>query len=212
MNRLLVFLDANILFSWNLNHLFMFFSDLKAGLLQPYWSDEVIAEAVKNIMARERADDASKVEARFIKMNEAFPYACVIDYQEIPDIGGVDPKDQHVAKAALQSECKYLVTENTSDFIKGNFNGSLKVVTPDTLLAALGKTYPAESLLITALAWWHKTNGAGTFEEYLEFLERETGGVGLINFVTGLRKHILSQSQTPSSISTVILKNETRRY
>lgn len=50
-----VFLDANILFSWNLNHLFMFFSDSKVGLIQPYWSDGVVAEAVKNIMESERA-------------------------------------------------------------------------------------------------------------------------------------------------------------
>jgi hypothetical protein len=70
-------------------------------------------------------------------MNEAFPYACTTDYEGILDIAGVEPKDQHVAKAALHSECSYLVTENIPDFIKGNFNGSLKIITPNSLLSAV---------------------------------------------------------------------------
>lgn len=81
----------------------MFFADSKVGLIQPNWSDSVVAEAVKNIMEAERAEDIKKVEARFIKMNEAFPYASISDYETLPDIAGADAKDQHVAKAALHS-------------------------------------------------------------------------------------------------------------
>lgn len=206
-----VFLDANILFSWNLNHVFMFFADSKVGLVQPYWSDAVIAEAIKNIMEANRAEDVKKVEARFIQMNVAFPYASISDYGSLSDIIGVDPKDQHVAKAAVHSECKYLVTENIPDFIKGNFNGSLKVVTPDSLLSALVKKHPDKSLKATALAWWHK-NGAGTFDEYLTYLGRKTSGVGLTHFETGIRNYIGSIGTAVEDAKNDALSGEMKRY
>ena len=189
----------------------VFFADSKVGLLQPYWSGEVIAEAVKNIMEENRAEDVKKVEARFIQMNVAFAYASISDYASLSDIIGVDPKDQHVAKAAVHSECKYLVTENISDFIKGNFNGSLRVVTSDSLLSALVKKHPDISLKATALAWWHK-NGAGTFDEYLAYLGRKTSGVGLTNFETGIRKYISSIGKSVEHAKNDALSGEMKRY
>ncbi|GEM_PF-3569528 len=206
-----VFLDANILFSWNLNHVFMFFADTKVGLLWPYWSDAVIAEAIKNIMEANRAEDINKVKARFVQMNILFPYASISDYESLSDIEGVDPKDQHVAKAAVHSECKYLVTGNIPDFIKGNFNGSIKVVTPDSILSALAKKHPDKSLKATALAWWHK-NGAGNFDEYLAYLGRKTSGVGLTNFETDIRNYINSIGKPVEDAKNEALLGETKRY
>jgi hypothetical protein len=189
----------------------MFFSDSKVGLIQPYWSDGVVVEAVKNIMESERAEDIKKVEGRFIKMNEAFPYASISDYETLADVAGVDAKDQHVAKAALHSECKYLVTENIPDFIKGNFNGTFKVVTPDSLLTSLVKRHPEKSLKSTALAWWHKT-GAGNFDEYLSYLGRKTSGLGLTNFETGIRTHIKNIGRTVEVAKDDSLVGEVKRY
>ncbi len=206
-----IFLDANILFSWNLNHLIMFFSDSKIGLVQPYWSDAVIVEAVKNIMKAERAENVKNVEARFAKMNEAFPLALVSGYENLLNVAGVDEKDQHVAKAALHSECRFLVTENIPDFIKGNFNGGLKVITPDALLTALVKKHSEKSFKATALAWWHK-NSAGTFDEYLVFLGRRTSGLGLSHFEREIRSYINISEKATEEVKNEALMGEERRY
>lgn len=189
----------------------MFFADSKIGLVQPYWSDAVITEAVKNIMKAQRAENVKNVEARFAKMNEVFPLALTSGYESLLDVAGVDEKDQHVAKAALHSECKFLVTENIPDFIKGNFNGSLKVITPDALLSALVKRHPEKSFKATALAWWHKT-GAGTFDEYLYFLGRKTSGLGLSHFELGIRNYINSSEKVVEDVKQDALMGEVRRY
>lgn len=206
-----IFLDANILFSWNLNHIFMFFADSQIRLIQPYWSDAVIAEAIKNIMEAERAEDIKKVEARFEKMNETFPTALVTGYESLSNIVGVDEKDQHVAKASLHAECKFLVTENIPDFINGNFNGSLKVISPDALLFSIAKKHPQKSLKATALAWLHKNN-AGNFDEYLSFLGRRTSGLGLTNFEKEIRGIPVKDNVTLEQAKEAIIAGEKRRY
>lgn len=189
----------------------MFFSDSKAGLVQPYWSQDVINEAVKNIVGRGKSENINSVEARFEKMNEAFPYSSITGYETLANIEGVDPKDQHVAKAAIHGECSWLVTENISDFIKGSFPPGIKAVTPDSLLTALLKKTPDSALLVTALAWWHKSN-AGTFDEYVSFLGRRTNGLGLSNFEKYLREHIKSLGIQINQAATDILKSESKRY
>ncbi len=66
-------------------------------------------------------------------------------------------------------------------------------------------------MVLTALAWWHKI-GAGTFDEYLTYLGRKTGGPGLGHFETGKRAYMKSVDTTPDEIAAAILENETKRY
>lgn len=147
-----VFFDANILYSWNLNHLLMFFCDTGVGLIEPYWSEAVIEEATRNIK-KNTGDD---VALRFEQMNKVYPYANVNGYEAVEDVIGVDAKDQHVAKATIYNECDFLVTENYKHFKNAEkLSSSPKVVTPDTLLSALAKRHPDESVRATVLAWWH---------------------------------------------------------
>lgn len=208
MERKTVFLDANILYSWNLTHVFMFFCDTGVGLIGPYWSDVVISEAIKNIQNNKGFDDS----ARFAEMNKAYTYANVIGYESLDDINGVDAKDQPVAKAAIFNECDFLVTNNFKHFKKAaELQVKPKVLTADSLLTALAKKYKDESLKAIVLAWWHK-NKAGAFDDYLTFIGKKTDGLGLVHFESEVRAHIKGQGMKPDEIVTEILKNEKKRY
>lgn len=203
-----IFLDANILFSWNLNHLFMFFSDTGVGLVEPYWSDVVVNEAIKNIK-EETGDDAT---SRFEKMNGVYPYANVTGYESLDDIQGVHPKDQPVAKAAIHNECDFLVTNNLKHFKNATeFQSKPKALTADSMLSALTKKYPAESVKAIALAWWHKRD-AGSFEDYLAFIGRKASGLELSNFEKEVRGYIKSLGRSVEQIKDDALADETKRY
>lgn len=205
MERRTVFLDANILYSWNLTHLFMFFCDTGVGLLEPYWSEVVISEAIKNIQDKKGFDDT----ARFAEMNKAYPHANVTGYEGLGDIKGVDVKDQSVAKAAIHNDCDFLVTNNLKHFKKAvELQDKPKALTADSMLTALVKNYPEESVKATALAWWHKRN-AGTFEEYLLF---SSEGLELPNFVKAIRDFIAKSGKTAEKVKDDALAGEKRRY
>jgi hypothetical protein len=203
-----VFFDANILYSWNLNHLLMFFCDTGVGLIEPYWSDVVVEEALRNI--KEKTGD--DVSARFEQMNIAYPYANVSGHEIMEDVDGVHQNDQHVAKAAIQNECDFLQSYDFKHFKNAPMlQKKPRVLTPDSFLTALFMKYPSDSIKATALAWWHKEN-TGTFDDYLSFLGRKTGGLSLVNFETHTREHIKELGKVPDELSSDLLKSETKRY
>lgn len=203
-----VFFDANILYSWNLNHLFMFFSDTKIGLIEPYWSELVVEEAVRNIK-NQTGDDAS---SRFEQMNKLYPYANVTDFENFIEIEGVHPKDQHVAKAAIKIECDYLVTNNFKHFKNAQIlKKKPKVVTADSLLTAFVTKYPSRSAHATALAWWHLKDKM-TFDDYLTYLKLKNSGLGLSHFEFVLRTSIENQGMKVDDLAQQILKTESKRY
>lgn len=190
----------------------MFFSDNEVGLIQPYWSNEVVQEAIKNIMGRNRAEDLRKVSSRFAKMNLAFPYAEVSGYQHMPLFENVHQDDQHVAQAAVHVDCDFLLTENTKHFKNGNFQGhKLKIVSPDSLLTAFYRKNPMESSKAIVLAWWHKLD-AGTFDNYLSFLEATTGGLGLSNLVKDIRANLTKSGEGPEEFAENLKSSLSRRY
>lgn len=203
-----IFLDANILYSWNLNHVFMFFCETGVGLVEPYWSDLAIAEAIKNIKINLGFDDT----ARFAEMNKAYPYANVSGYHGLPFINGVDLKDQDIAKAAIYIDCDFLVTNNLKHFKNATeLQVKPKAVTADSMLTALVKNYPAESVKAVALAWWHRKN-KNNFEDYLTFIGQKTSGLELVNFEKEIRGHIKSIGKTVEDAKDDALKGEVKRY
>lgn len=205
MERKAVFLDANILYSWNLTHLFMFFCDTGVGLLEPYWSEVVISEAIKNIQDKKGFDDS----IRFAEMNKAYAHANVTGYEGLGDIQGVDAKDQPVAKAAIHNHCDFLVTNNLKHFKKAvELQDKPKALTADSMLTALVKKYPEKSVKATALAWWHKRN-AGTFEEYLSY---SADKLELANFDKAIRGFIAKSGKTAEEIKDDMLSDEVKRY
>ena len=207
-NKKSVFFDANIIFSRNLNHLFMFFCDTGIGVIEPYWSQAVIDEVIKNVKDK-TGDDVTE---RFVHMNAAYPYALVSGYEEVENCEGVDMKDQHVAKASIFNDCDYLVTENIKDFKNSEIlKTKPRLVTPDSLLTSIAKKDTKSAFLGVALAWWHKGKKE-SFDEYLEYLGRKDKGLKLRKFEEQLRSHIAESGQTSNNLADSVLKDQTKRY
>lgn len=109
-----VVLDANVLFG-------ILPADLlvtAAGhdLFRVHWSDEIIDEARRNVLAKRTTIDPARVRRRFDLMNEAMPSATANPPQEIIDAMTNDPKDRHVLATAVHVGAEVIVTENVSDF------------------------------------------------------------------------------------------------
>lgn len=71
-------------------------------------------------------------------MKRAFPDACVdVPADLIADLDN-DPKDRHVAAAALNAGAAAIVTDNLDDFVSNQLAaGDIEVITPGTLVERL---------------------------------------------------------------------------
>lgn len=108
-----VVLDANVLYPFTLRDTLLRAVD--AGLFQLYWSDEILDEALRNLVADEIVTVEQSARLRDA-MTTAFPEALVTDYESL--IAGMknDEKDRHVAAAAVKAGAQVIVTINTADF------------------------------------------------------------------------------------------------
>lgn len=100
-----------------------------AGLYQPKWSEEILAEAERNLA---RHTGAATAQRRMNQLREILPGAMVADYGEHLVGPTNDPKDRHVVAAALASEATTIVTGNLRDFHP--IPKTMKAVLPDTFL------------------------------------------------------------------------------
>lgn len=108
-----VLLDANVLYPFTLRDTLLRAAD--AGLFQLYWSDEILDEALRNLVEDEIV--TAEQSARLRKaMTTAFPEALVTDYESL--VAGMknDQKDRHVAAAAVKAGAQVIVTINIADF------------------------------------------------------------------------------------------------
>lgn len=108
-----VVLDANVLFPFSLRDTLLRAAD--AGYYQLYWSEEILAEAHRNLVARGHITQ-EQADRLFSTMREAFPEAMVVDHEPLIEGMANDPKDRHVAAAAVKAGAQVIVTFNTNDF------------------------------------------------------------------------------------------------
>jgi CRISPR/Cas system CSM-associated protein Csm5 (group 7 of RAMP superfamily) len=183
----------------------MFFCDTGVGLVEPYWSDVVVLEAIKNIQDKKNFDDTY----RFTEMNKAYPDANVTGYEKQNDIQFVNEKDQPVAKAAIHVECDFLVTNNLKHFKNAiELKTKPKALTADSMLTALAVKYPEESVKATALAWWHRRNQEA-FEDYLAYIGDK---LELVKFEKAIRSTVESSGNNLEQAKDAALLEEKRRY
>jgi predicted nucleic acid-binding protein len=108
-----VVLDANVLFPFSLRDTLL--RAAAAGYFQLYWSAEILDEARRNLVGRGVIRD-EQAERLFTTMHAAFPEAEVEGYEPLVDTMPNDPKDRHVAAAAVQAAAQRIVTFNLRDF------------------------------------------------------------------------------------------------
>jgi predicted nucleic acid-binding protein len=108
-----VVLDANVLYPFTLRDTLL--RAASEGFFQLYWSAEILDETVRNLIASETVTPEQGARLR-TAMEQAFPEADVTGYESLVPGMPNDPKDRHVAAAALKAGAQVIVTCNLQDF------------------------------------------------------------------------------------------------
>ena len=86
----------------------------ETGLYKPQWSEDILEELGRNLLEDGLPPD--RIEWLLHEMRETFPEAMVSGYQTRIDSMRTDPKDRHVAAAAVECSADVIVTDNLRDF------------------------------------------------------------------------------------------------
>jgi hypothetical protein len=97
-----------------------------------------------------------------------------------------DPKDRHVAAAALQAGAQYIVTENIKDFAP--LPEGVEACTPDVFLLDRLQATPAEVLAALRKQARGYRNPPASIDELLEWLEHD-----LPSFVSAARATLAAE-------------------
>lgn len=126
MTRFGVMLDANVLVPITLTDTLLYIAD--HGMFQPLWSELILDETLRALKELHPINNPLALERRIIRMDSAFPQACVTGWEKL-EAGLIhlcpDPDDAHVVAAAILGRAEVIVTSNLKDF-------------PDSLLQPLG--------------------------------------------------------------------------
>ena len=127
-----VVLDANALYPFSLRDTLL--RAAAAALFQVYWSDEILEETRRNLV-KSGAVPAESAAKLIATMRAAFPEACVTGYESLVVSMKNDPKDAHVAAAAVKAGAQVIVTSNLADF--RNLPDGIEAQSPDEFLGNL---------------------------------------------------------------------------
>lgn len=127
-----VVLDANVLYPFTLRDTLL--RAAAAGLFQAHWSELLLEEATRNLVANSIVT-AEQAERLRTAMNRAFPEALVTDHEALIDGMKNDEKDRHVAAAAVKAGAQVIVTMNLTDF--RNLPDGIEAQHPDEFLSNL---------------------------------------------------------------------------
>ncbi len=104
-------------------------------LFEPIWSDTIIDEMRRNILADRPDVEPESIDRMIAAMSRTFPQAGTSGHEPLIDTMDNDPKDRHVAAAAVHRKAAAIVTYNLRDF-RGSAlaAGGIEVITPPNLL------------------------------------------------------------------------------
>jgi predicted nucleic acid-binding protein len=169
VSRIRVILDVCVLVPYQLADLLLRIAD--AELFEPLWSDDLLAEVERNIVKLGVQPD--KAARRIAQMASAFPNATVAGFEHLMPAMSTDPKDRHVAAAAVRGGAALIVTANTRDFPpEAMARYDIEVVHPDDFLQ--DQLDLAEATVLTCLQQHRSayTRPQFTVTEYYLSLER----------------------------------------
>jgi predicted nucleic acid-binding protein len=112
---LVAVLDANVLYGQFLRDVLLRLAD--AELFLPRWTDEIQQEWMRNLLVNIPDFPPDRIHRTGRAMEEAFPDARVLGYRRHEkSVAGIDPKDRHVAAAAIAAGAQRIVTFNLRHF------------------------------------------------------------------------------------------------
>lgn len=132
-----VVLDANVLFPFVLRDTLL--RAAEAELYAPRWSERILDEARRNLVATGRMTEA-QAGALVSAMATAFPEALVDGFDSLIDAMPNDEGDRHVAAAAVKAGAQVIVTSNLRDF--ANLPEGIEAQSPDEFLCGLDDLAP----------------------------------------------------------------------
>ena len=146
MSRIRVILDACVLVPYQLADLLLRIAD--AELFKPLWSGDLLSEVERNIVKLGVQPD--KAARRIAQMESASPNATVTGFEHLVPAMTTDPKDRHVAAAAVRGGAALIVTANMRDFPQEALaRYDIEVVHPDDFLQ--DQLVLAEATVLTCL-------------------------------------------------------------
>lgn len=123
-----------------------------AGLYRPLWSDEILLELrdTLNELGTKRGVESIEMQADVAwlldRMRVNFADAYVSDWERHQrSVNLPDPKDHHVAAAAIAGHADLIVTNNRKDFPSDQLPCDIKVRSPDDFLCDLYDLDPAST-------------------------------------------------------------------
>lgn len=129
----LVVLDASVIYPVTLCDTLL--RAAEAGFFQPRWSEDILAELIRNLAERIGGERAMR---RANYMRAAFPGATVAEYQDRLGAMTNHPKDRHVVAAAVTAGARLIVTSNIRHFPAASLAPHrVEAQTPDAFLLDL---------------------------------------------------------------------------
>ncbi len=162
-----VVVDANVLFPFTLRDTIL--RAAARGYFQVCWSEQILEEARRNLVAK-GATTEEQAERLMATMRRAFPEATVRGHESLVEAMPNDPKDRHVAAAAVKAGAQLIVKINLKDF--ASLPEDLEAQSPDDFLESLFDLDPdgmAEVITEQAAAL---TRPERTIDELLAALEK----------------------------------------
>jgi len=184
-------LDACVLYPVGLRDTLLNLAE--AGCLRVFWTEQILAETSRNIVADIPGLTPEHLDKTFAAMRRAFPEAMVEGYEHLVDSMTNHPGDRHVLAAAVAAEADTIVTINTRHFsAEACEPHGVSVQTPDALLCDLADTWPQLVVAVLSAQAARKTRPPMSMAEMLDRLEAHVPV-----FVTTVRR--LTQQDGPSS-------------
>ena len=134
---MLIVLDACVLYPASLRDLLLTLAALDA--FDVAWTDEILEEVRRNVVADHPDIDPNRFASHTLgAMRTAFPDAAVTGYENLTRTLDNDPKDRHVAAAAIAAGAAAIVAENVRDFQSSMLEAAgIEVLTTGDLIARL---------------------------------------------------------------------------
>lgn len=162
-----VVLDANVLFPFTLRDTLLRAAD--AGFYQLYWSDEILEEVRRNLVATGITTPAQATRL-VATMRRAFPEATVTGYEQLVLAMPNDHEDRHVAAAAVRAGAQVVVTSNLRDFRE--MPEGIEAQSPDEFLCNLLDLDPDRMVAVVRDQAAALRRPPRTFDEVCAALER----------------------------------------
>lgn len=140
-----VLLDACVIFPMPLCDTLLRIAE--ASLYRVHFSEEILAEATRNLVEKGRMNEAKAARYRS-QIIATFPEALVDPPDELCNALTNHPGDRHVLAAAIHADAEIIVTENLRHFpVDALARWNIEAKHPDDFLSSLCDEYGEETLL-----------------------------------------------------------------